>query len=93
MRCVHPNTPRQRAGETRKGSLETLSSKNIVKEVTTDLCIFCGPVARCRVSGSAKQKWRFWLVTLVWREWWLQSVWSVAAGDPENEHLRVQGGG
>ena len=23
----------------------------------------------------------FWLVTLVWREWWLQSVWSVAAGD------------
>lgn len=34
-----------------------------------------------------------WLVTLVWREWWQQSVWSVATSDPENEHLRVQGRG
>lgn len=54
---------------------------------------FYGPVARCRVSGSAKQKWKPLASDFGLKKWWLQSVWSVAAGDPENEHLGVQGGG
>lgn len=60
----------------------SLSSENFLKPATgmwTSLILWSGG----RVSGSAKQKWSLWLVTLVWREWWLQPMWSVAVSDPE----------
>lgn len=58
-RPVHPNTPKQREGETDRIPWQILlSSKNFVEEGHPRFVDFCGPVARCRVLGSAKQKWR-----------------------------------
>lgn len=37
---VHPNTPKQRASEARKGPWKlSLGSQDFVKEVTTGLCV------------------------------------------------------
>lgn len=66
MMPVHTPTHLSRAGEARKGSLETLIGlPGLCKRSHHRLVRFCGPVARCRVSGSAKQKWSRGLVTLV----------------------------
>lgn len=82
-RPVHPNPPERRAGETRK---EFLANFPEPREVFTSCheCVgFCDSVVRLLCFRKCQTEVVTPASNLVWGKWWLQPVWSVAAGDPE----------